>query len=186
MQRAAAIVALLAATPLLATACGGTSSAPAAGTVSGTVACTTSQGSLQIDAIAYRPSLGYAIASVTTGFANTPATIHLIDVESDKAKYAVNKSCSPTTATVPLTHRGLTAGEVVKAGYDQSQMVYCGAPGQILVRYRIELASSGNPKRAVMSVWAKGKGSGLRQTGYLEWSRSLATSYYAKQSCTSQ
>jgi len=156
-------------------------------TVAGTVSCATSQGATQIYAIAYRPSLGYAAALIRTGFPDTPATVTLVGVQTDKSNYTIDKGCGRTKANVRFTHRGLTLSAVVKAGYNQSPEVYCGAPKRVIVRYRIGLASSGKPATATVAVWAKRKkASGFREIGYVQWSRSRSTAYYSRKACTSQ
>jgi hypothetical protein len=156
-------------------------------TIAGTVSCATSQGATQIYAIAYRPSLGYAAALVRTGFPDTPATVDLVGVETDKSNYTIDKGCGRTKAKVRLSHRGLSLSAVVKAGYNQSPEIYCAAPKRIIVRYRIGLASSGKPATATMAVWAKRKkASGYREIGYVQWSRSRSTAYYSRKACTSQ
>lgn len=157
------------------------------GKVTGTVSCATWQGSLQISAFAYRPSLGYAAAIVFTGPPNTPATIQMVDVETDKSNYTLDHGCSKTKKSVPLTHRGLSSAGVVKAGYNQSLTAYCGAPAHVVVRYRIGLASSGKPATATMTIWGKRKKtSKLHQIGYVQWSRSRSITYYSKKSCVAQ
>lgn len=156
-------------------------------TVAVTVSCATSQGAVQVHAIAYRPSLGLASALISTGFPDTPATTTLVGVQTDKSNYTLDKGCSRTKASVRLTHRGLSLSAVVKAGYEQAPEVYCAAPKRVLVRYRIGLTSSGKPATATMAVWAKRKQSpGFREIGYVQWSRSRSTAYYSRKACTSQ
>jgi hypothetical protein len=157
-------------------------------TVAGTVSCATSQGSLQISAYAYRPDpYGYAAATVWTGPPNTPATIPLVRIETDKSNFSLDKACSQMKKSVLFTHRGLTSAGVVKAGYYQSLTAYCGAPSRVLVRYRIGFASSGKPATATIAVWAKRKKSSrLHQIGYVKWSRSRSITYYSRQSCVGQ
>ena len=190
--RGVRLVALVAVVSAL-TASAWTIAAPAARssalrTVAGTVSCTTWQGSLQISAYAYRPDpYDYAAATIFTGPPNTPATIPLVQVETDKSRYTLDKGCSPAKKSVPLTHRGLTSAGVVKAGYYQSLTAFCGAPSRVLIRYRIGLASSGKPATAAMTVWAKRKQSSrLHQIGYLKWSRSRSITYYSRKSCVGQ
>jgi hypothetical protein len=118
-------------------------------TVAGTVSCVTQQGSLQLVAYAYRPDpYGYAAATVFTGPPNTPATIPLVQVETDKSSYTLDHACSRTKKSVGFTHRGLRSAGVVKAGYYQSLTAYCGVPSRVLVRYRFGFASSGKPATA--------------------------------------
>jgi hypothetical protein len=156
-------------------------------TVAGKVSCATAVGAVQLDAIAYRPSLGYAAALIRTGFPDTPATTTLVGVQTDKSNYTVDKTCRQTNRAIHFTHRGLRSAGVVKAGYNQSPEVYCGAPGRVFVRYRIGLADSGKPATATMTVWAKRKKSTrLHEIGYVQWSRSRSTSYYSTRACTSQ
>lgn len=180
-------------TSVLAAATAWTALAPAAQArstvklVVGTVSCATHAGAVQIDAIAYRPAFGYAGAFIETGFPNTPGTITLVGVQTDKSNYALDKECGQTKKSVRFTHRGLSSSGVVKAGYNQSPTVYCGAPRRVLVRYRIGFASSGKPATATIAVWAKRKNSSrLREIGYVQWSRSRSVSYYSRKSCTSQ
>lgn len=187
------IVTVLAITSVIAAAGVWTTPAPAAQrstlrTIAGTVSCSTSQNSLQITAYAYRPDpFGYALASVFTGPPNTPATISLFAVETDKSNYTLDDRCSRSKASVRLTHRGLRSAGVVKAGYFQSLTAYCGAPSHVLVRYRIGFDSSGKPATATIAVWAKRKHSSrLRQIGYVQWSRSRSTTYYSPKSCVGQ
>ena len=193
MQRSRGLVALLAGTSVVAAAIAWTVPALAAQRsstlkiVTGTVSCTTSQGALQISAIAYRPALGYAAALIETGPPNTPATIVLVGAQTDKSDYTLDHSCSRTKKSVRFTHRGLAASGVVKAGYNQSDTVYCGAPKRVIVRYRIGFASSGKPATATIAVWAKRKNSTrLRETGFVQWSRSRSNSYYSKKACVSE
>jgi hypothetical protein len=155
--------------------------------VAGTVSCSTFEGAVQIDAIAYRPAWGYAGAFIDTGFPNTPGTIALVGVQTDKSNYTLDKRCGRTKTRVRFTHRGLSSAGVVKAGYDQSPTVYCAAPRRVLVRYRFGLADSGKPATATIAVWAKRKHSSrLREIGYVQWTRSRSVSYYSRKSCTSQ
>jgi hypothetical protein len=155
--------------------------------VTDAVGCATFEGAVQIDAIAYRPSLGYAGAFIHTGFPNTPGTITLVGVQTDKSNYSLDKRCSRTRTPVRFTHRGLSSAGVVKAGYNQWPTVYCGAPRRVLVRYRVGFASSGKPATATIAVWAKRKKSSrLREIGYVQWSRSRSVTYYSRKSCTSQ
>ena len=75
----------------------------------------------------------------------------------------------------------------MKAGYNQSPTVYCGAPRRVLVRYRLGFASSGKPATATIAVWGKRrKSSRLREIGYVQWSRSRSVTYYSRKSCTSE
>jgi hypothetical protein len=153
----------------------------------GTVSCATSLGSVQLNAIAYRPSLGHAAALIETGFPDTPATTVLVGVQTDKSNYVLDDGCSRTKRSVRFTHRGLRSAGVVKAGYNQSPEVYCAAPGHVFVRYRISFASSGKPATAKMTVWFKRKKSSrLSEIGYVQWSPSRSTSYYATKACTSK
>ena len=191
--RGVRVVALVAVTSVIAAASAWTTLAPAAQgystlkIVTGTVSCTTAVGALQISGIAYRPSLGYAAALIETGPANTPATTVLLGARTDKSDYTLDDSCSRTKTPVRLTHRGLASSGVVKAGYEQSNTVYCGAPHRVVVRYRIGFASSGKPATATIAVWAKRRNSSLlRETGYVQWSRSRSTSYYSKKACVSE
>jgi hypothetical protein len=192
MQRSRGLVALLAVTSVVAIAAWAVpaSAAPRYSTlkiVTGTVSCTTSQGALQISAIAYRPSLGYAAALIETGPANTPATIVLVGAQTNKSDYTLDNSCSRTKKSVRFTRRGLAAQGVVKAGYNQSDTVYCGAPSRVIIRYRIGFASTGKPATATIAVWAKRKNSTrLRETGFVQWSRSRSNSYYSKKACVSE
>jgi len=186
-------VIVVAVTSVLAAAGAWSTSAPAAQGDStlkyaaGKVSCATTLGALQLDAIAYRPSLGYAAALIRTGFPDTPATTTLVGVQTDKSDYTLDKGCRQTNRSIRLTHRGLSSAGVVKAGYNQSPEVYCGAPGRVLVRYRIGFASSGKPATATMSVWGKRKKSSrLREIGYVQWSRSRSISYYSAKACTSR
>lgn len=183
----------LAVAAVVAAASAWTGAAPAAQghstgkSVAGTVACATSIGSLQLNAIAYRPSLGRASALIETGFPDTPATTVLVGVQTDKSGYAVDDGCSRTKKSIRFTHHGLRSAGVVKAGYNQSPEVYCAAPSRVFVRYRIGVASSGKPTTATMAVWAKRKKSSrLHEIGYVQWSRSRSTSYYSTKSCTSK
>lgn len=157
-------------------------------TVAGTMSCVTAQGALQISAYAYRPDpYGYASATVWTGPPNTPATIPLIRVETDKSNYSVDKGCSQTKKSVAFTHRGLRSAGVVRAGYYQSLTAYCGAPSRVLIRYRFGIASSGKPATATIAVWAKRKKSStLHQIGFVKWSRSRSITYYSPKSCVGQ
>jgi len=156
-------------------------------TVSGTVSCATSAGALQINAYAYSPSVGYAGAFVTTGPENTAAAFALLGAETDKSNYSLDKGCSRAKKSVGLTHHGLSSAGVVKAGYNQWLIAYCGAPGHVFIRYRIGLAGSGRPATATIVVWANRKKSlRLRQIGYVQWSRSRSTTYYSKQACVAQ
>jgi hypothetical protein len=187
------VFAVVAVTSVVAAAGAWTGQAPAAQrdstgkTVAGTVSCATAVGSLQLNAIAYRPSLGHASALVETGFPDTPATTVLVGVQTDKSDYTLDKNCSRTKKSIRFTHHGLRSAGVVKAGYNQSPEVYCAAPGHVFVRYRIGFASSGKPATAKMTVWAKRKKSSrLHEIGYVQWSRSRSTSYYSTKSCTSK
>lgn len=156
-------------------------------TVSGTVSCMTSVGALQISAYAYSPSLGNAGAFITTGPENTGAAFALVGAQTDKSNYALDKGCGPAKKSVKLTHHGLSSAGVVKAGYNQWLIAYCGVPGRVVVRYRIGLASSGKPAKATMTVWAqRTKSSRLREIGYLQWSRSRSITYYSKRACVAQ
>ena len=192
MERSRGLVALLAVAALGAVAVSAVpaSAAPRYSTlkiVTGTVSCTTSQGAVQISAIAYRPSLGYAAALIETGPPNTPATIVLLGAQTNKSDYTLDDSCSNTKKSVRFTRRGLAASGVVKAGYNQSDTVYCGAPQRVIVRYRIGFASSGKPATATIAVWAKRKNSTrLHETGFVQWSRSRSNSYYSKKACVSE
>jgi hypothetical protein len=156
--------------------------------VAGTVSCTTAQRSMQISAYAYRPDpFGYAAATIFTGPPNTPATIPLVRVETDKSNFTLDPRCGRVKTSVRFTHRGLTSAGVVKAGYFQSLTAYCGAPGRVLVRYRIGFASSGKPATATITVWARRKKSPqLREIGYVRWSRSRSITYYSRKSCVGQ
>jgi hypothetical protein len=192
-RRGVRIFALVAVTSVIAAAGAWTMPASAAQrstlrTVAGTVSCATSQGSLQITAYAYRPDpFGYALASVFTGPPNTPATISLFAVETDKSNYTLDHRCGRSKASVQLTHHGLRSAGVVKSGYFQSLTAYCGAPGHVFVRYRIGFDSSGKPATASIAVWAKRKHSSrLHQIGYVQWSRSRSTTYYSPKSCVGQ
>jgi hypothetical protein len=180
----------VAVTLVIAAATAWTRPAPAAirgSSVAGTVSCTSLQGSMQISAYAYRPSVGIAGIFVYTGPPNTPATVDLVAIQSGASKYALDQRCGRTKASVRLTHRGLSSAGVVKAGYDQSLTVYCGVPSRILVRYRIGYASSGRPATANVAIWAKRKKSSkLHEIGYVQWSRSRSTTYYAAKSCVAQ
>ncbi|HKD94757.1 MAG TPA: hypothetical protein VKB43_08640 [Gaiellaceae bacterium] len=157
-------------------------------TVAGTVSCTTEQGSMQISAFAYRPDpFDYAAATIYTGPPNTPATIPLVQVETDKSNYALDDGCSQTKKSVRFTHRGLTSAGVVKAGYYQSLTAYCGAPSRIIVRYRFGFGTSGKPATATIAVWAKRKKSSkLHEIGYVQWSRNRSITYYSRKSCVGQ
>jgi hypothetical protein len=157
-------------------------------TVAGTVSCVTSQGSLQVTAYAYRPDpYGYASATIFTGPPNTPATIPLVQVETDKSNYTLDHACSRTRKSVGFTHRGLRSAGVVKAGYFQSLTAYCGVPSRVFVRYRIGFTSSGKPTAATVAVWAKRKKSSrLHEIGYVKWSRSKSITYYSPQSCVGE
>jgi hypothetical protein len=191
-HRGVELVAVVAVTFVVAAASAWTTLAPAARDASvkytaGTVGCATSTGAVQINAIAYRPTLGHAAALIETGFPDTPATIVLVGVQSDKSNYTVDKACGRTKTPVRFTHRGLRSAGVVKAGYEHSPEVYCAAPRRVLVRYRIGFATSGKPVTATLAVWARRKHSSrLREIGYVQWSRSRSTSYYATKSCTSK
>jgi len=192
MRRWARTVALVAVISAIA-ATAWTMAAPAAGsstlkTVTGTVWCTTSQGSLQIAAYAYRPHpYDYAAATIFTGPPNTPATIPLVQVETDKSNYVLDGGCSPTKKSVRLTHHGLRSAGVVKAGYYQSLTAFCGAPSRVLVRYHIAFASTGKPATATMAVWTKRKKSSkLHEIGYVQWSRNRSITYYSPKSCVAQ
>ena len=186
-------VAVVAVISVIAAASVWTEAAPAAQrstsrSVTGTVSCSTSQNSMQITAYAYRPDpFGYALASVYTGPPNTPATISLLAVETDKSNYTLDQRCSRSKTSVRLTHRGLRSAGVVKSGYFQSLTAYCGVPSRVLVRYRIGFDSSGKPATATLAVWAKRKHSSrLRQIGYVQWSRSRSITYYSPKSCVGQ
>jgi hypothetical protein len=190
-HRRVAVVAVLAAASVpAATALWSTTPARAAlgqSAVAGTVSCATYEGSLQISAYAYRPSVGYAGAFIFTGFPNTPATIHLLGLQTTTSKLTLDSRCSTTKKSVRLAHHGLNSAGVVKAGYDQSLTAYCGAPARVFVRYRIGYASSGKPATATIAIWAKRKKSSqVHQIGYVQWSRSRSTTYYAKKSCVAQ
>ena len=155
--------------------------------VAGTLSCSTFEGAVQLNAIAYRPAFKYAAAFIDTGFPDTPGTITLVGVQTDKSNYTLDKRCSRTKRSVHFTHRGLSSAGVVKAGYNQSPEVYCGAPSRVFVRYRLGFASSGKPATATIAVWAKRKGSSrLREIGYVQWSPSRSVTYYSRKSCTSQ
>jgi len=156
--------------------------------VTGTASCSTFQGALQITAYAYRPDpFGYALASVYTGPPNTPGSISLFSVESDKSNYILDHRCSRSKTSVRLTHRGLRSAGVVKTGYFQSLTAYCGVPGRVIVRYRVGLDSSGKPATATIAVWARRKHSSrLHQFGYVQWSRSRSITYYSPKSCVGQ
>ncbi|HKN64456.1 MAG TPA: hypothetical protein VJV76_09025 [Gaiellaceae bacterium] len=189
----ARVVTVAAVTSVLAAASAWTAPAPAAPNhstlkyVAGTVSCTTVAGAVQLDAIAYRPAFGYAAAFIETGFPNTPGTITLVGVQTGKSNYTVDKRCDRTRKSVRFTRRGLTSAGVVKAGYDQSPMVYCGAPRRMFVRYRLGFAGSGKPATATIGVWAKRKNSSrLREIGYVQWSPSRSVTYYSRKACTSQ
>lgn len=96
-RRRLRIGAVVAVTSVLAAASAWAGRAPAAlrqSSLAGTDSCATSQGSLQITAFAHRPSIGYAGAFVFTGFPNTPATIHLLGVQTNTSKVTVDTSCS--------------------------------------------------------------------------------------------
>jgi hypothetical protein len=192
-HRGVRIVAVVAVTSVIAAAGAWTMPAPAAQrstlrSVTGTVSCSTAWNSLQITAYAYRPDpFGYALASVYTGPPNTPGTISLLAVETDKSNYTLDHRCSRSKTSVGLTHRGLRSAGVVKSGYYQSLTAYCGAPNRVIVRYRIGFDSSDKPATATISVWAKRKHSSrLRETGYVQWSRSRSITYYSPKSCVGQ
>lgn len=141
---------MVAVTSALAVASAWTGPAPAAlrqSSVADTVSCTTSQGTLQIKAFAHRPSLGYAGAFVFTGYPNTPATIHLLGVQTDTSKIDVDTGCSPAKKAIRFTHRGLSSAGVVKAGYEQSLIAYCGAPGHVFVRTGSASRAPASPRR---------------------------------------
>lgn len=187
------VVGVVAITSVLAAASAWTTSAPAAQGhstlryVAGKVSCATSLGAVQLNAIAYRPSLGYAAALIRTGFPDTPATRTLVGVQSNESNYTLDKACRQTNRSIRFTRRGLRSAGVVKAGYNQSPEVYCGAPGRVFVRYRLGFAGSGKPATATMTVWAKRKKwTRLHEIGYVRWSRSRSTSYYSTKACTSQ
>src|SRR5436190_17595272 len=191
--RGVRIFAVAAVTSVIAAASAWTMPAPAAQdrstlkTVAGTVSCATSQGALQLDVFAYRPAWGYGAASVDTGPANTGAANTLVGVQSDKPDYTLDKGCSRTKKSVRFTHRGLSLSEVAAAGYNQEPTVYFGVPRRVFVRYRIDLASSGKPGTATVTVWAKrNTSSRLHEIGYSQWSRSKSTTYYSRRACTSQ
>ena len=143
---------------------------------------------MQISAFAYRPDpFDYAAATIYTGPPNTPATIPLVQVETDKSNYALDDGCSQTKKSVRFTHRGLTSAGVVKAGYYQSLTAYCGAPSRIIVRYRFGFGTSGKPATATIAVWAKRKKSSkLHEIGYVQWSRNRSITYYSRKSCVGQ
>ena len=190
--RGTGIAGMVAVTSVLA-ASAWTAAAPAAQAhstlkyVAGTVSCATFEGAVQLNAIAYRPAYGYAAAFIDTGFPDTPGTITLLGVQTGKSDYSLDKGCSRTQRSVRFTHRGLSSAGVVKAGYNQSPEVYCGAPRRVLVRYRIGFAGSGKPATATIAIWAKRKSSSrLREIGFVQWSRSRSVSYYSRKSCTSQ
>ncbi len=192
-RRGARIVIVAAVTAVLAAASAWTATAPGARGdstlkyVAGTVSCATFEGALQMKAIAYRPAYGYAAAFIDTGFPDTPGTDTLLGLQTDKSNYTLDKGCARTKRFVRFTRRGLSSAGVVKAGYDQSPEVYCGAPRRVFVRYRLGFASSGKPATATIAVWAKRKKSSrLREIGYVRWSRSRSVTYYARKSCTSQ
>lgn len=160
-------------------------------TVSGTVSCATSQGSLHITAYAYRPADGYASAAVYTGPPDTGLTtgavFPLLSVETDRSDFILGGGCSRTEKPVRFGHRGLRSAGVAKAGYNQWPQVYCGAPSHVFIRYRLHFDRSGKPARATMAVWARSKKSPqLRETGYVEWSRNRSVSYYSPARCVSQ
>ncbi len=160
---------------------------PAAKTVAGTVSCPTSHGALEINAYAYRPSVGYATAPIVTGQADTAAAIVLLGVQSNKSSYALDRSCSKTKVSLQFTHRRLRSAGVVKAGYYHSPTIYCGAPSRVFVRYRIGFASSGKPATATIAVWARSKKSSrLREITYVQWSPRRSITYYSGKACVSQ
>jgi hypothetical protein len=160
---------------------------PAAKTVAGTVSCATSHGALEINAYAYRPSVGYATAPIVTGQADTAAAIVLLGVQSNKSSYTLDGSCSKTKVSVQFTHRRLRSAGVVKAGYYHSPTIYCGAPSRVFVRYRIGFASSGKPATATIAVWARSKKSSrLREITYVQWSPRRSITYYSGKACVSQ
>lgn len=86
-----------------------------------------------------------------------------------------------------FTHHELALSGVTKAGYEQADTIYCGAPRRVIVRYRIGFAGSGKPVTATIAVWARRKNSSrLRQTGFVQRSRSRSTSYFSKNACVSE
>jgi hypothetical protein len=192
-SRGVRIVAVAAVASVIAVASAWTASAPAAQhlwelkTVAGTVSCSTLQGSMQLDAIAYCPARGYGAAFIYSGPPNTGYTVELVGVQTDKSNYTVDRRCSRTKKFLRFTHRGLGSAGVVKAGYNQSPIAYCAVPGRVLIRYRFDLSSSGKPATATIAVWKKSKKSSrLREVGYVEWSPKRSITYYSRQTCTSQ
>ena len=105
------IVAMVALVSRLAVTTWGTSARAAqpdstAKTVSGTVSCPIAKQALQLYAFAYRPSLGYAAALISTGPAGTPATTELVGAQTDKSNYVPSSACSRAKVSVRFTHRG--------------------------------------------------------------------------------
>ncbi|MGZ4334663.1 MAG: hypothetical protein ACXVRJ_10390 [Gaiellaceae bacterium] len=191
--RGLTIVGMVGVTSVLAVAGVWTAPAPAAQrtlgvkTVAGTVSCATSHGALEINAYAYRPSVGYATAPIITGQADTAAAIVLVGVQSDKSSYTLDRSCSRTKVSIRFSHHGLSSAGVVKAGYYHSPTIYCGAPARVFVRYRIGFADSGKPATATITVWARRKKSSrLREITYVQWSPSKSVTYYSGKACVSQ
>jgi hypothetical protein len=155
-------------------------------TVSGTVSCPIAKQALQLYAFAYRPSLGYADALISTGPAGTPATTELVGARTDKSNYVLSSACSRTKVSVRFTHRRLRSAGVIKAGYYQWPTVYCAAPRRVFVRYRISFDASAKPVTATMTAWARSKKSRLREIGYVQWSRNRSVTFYSPKSCVSQ
>jgi hypothetical protein len=189
------IVAVVAVTSVVAAAGAGLWTAAARGarrhsavrTVAITVSCATSHGALEINAYAYRPSVGYAVAPIVTGQADTAAAVVLLGVQSNKSSYTLDGSCSKTKVSVEFTHHRLRSAGVVKAGYYHSPTIYCGTPSSVFLRYRIGFASSGKPASATIAVWARHNGSSrLREIGYVQWSPRRSTTYYSGKACVSQ
>jgi hypothetical protein len=183
----AAITSVMAAAGVWTGAAPGAQHHPVAKTVAGTVSCATSHGALEVNAYAYRPSLGYATAPIVTGQADTAAAIVLLGVQSNKSSYTLDRSCSKTKVSVKFTHRGLRSAGVVKAGYYHSPTIYCGAPTRVFVRYHIGFASSGKPATATIAVWARSKKSSrLREITFVQWSLHKSITYYSAKACVSQ